>query len=206
MPYQIRRPPIRRKLLTAAVATAFVFGALPAVANACTVNNSGGSQVLKQLGDLSDYVLVPGATFESGAPGWTLNGAAVAASNESLHVNAAGDSHSLSISPTGTATSPPICVSSETPTFRFFARRTSGTWAQMNVNLLWTDSAGVSHTTTAGSIMGATAWAPTQSLSLGMSLPLWQPGSTLTVRLQFDPADFGGAWAIDDAYIDPYSR
>jgi hypothetical protein len=206
MPYQIRRPPIRLKLLAATTGVAFMFAALPAVADACTVNTSGGAQVMKRFGDLADYVLVPGATFENGASGWTLNSAGVTSGNESFFVNGASDGHSLTINQTGTATSPAICVSSETPTFRFFARRTAGTWAQMNVNLLWTDQTGVNHTTTAGSIMGGNAWAPTQALSLGTSLPLWQRGSTLTVRLQFDPADYGGAWAIDDVYIDPYSR
>ena len=41
---------------------------------------------------------------------------------------------------------------------------------------------------------------------LGASLPLWQPGTTLDVRLQFLPARYGGPWAIDDIYLDPYSR
>jgi hypothetical protein len=206
MPYQIRRPPIRRRLLGAVAATVFAFAAAPAVAGACTVSTSGGSQTMKQFGDLSDYVAAPGGTFESGSSGWTLSGAAVASGNESFHVNSASDSHSLSINATGTATSPPICVSTQTPSFRFFARRISGTWAQMNVNLLWTDAAGVSHTTTAGSVQGGNAWTPTPPLALGTSLPLWQPGSTLTVRLQFVPANYGGNWAIDDVYVDPYSR
>ena len=41
---------------------------------------------------------------------------------------------------------------------------------------------------------------------LGATLPLWQSGSTLSVRLQFLPAQYGGSWTIDDVYVDPYSR
>jgi hypothetical protein len=32
------------------------------------------------------------------------------------------------------------------------------------------------------------------------------PGSTLEVKLVFKPEAYGGAWAIDDVFIDPYSR
>jgi hypothetical protein len=102
--------------------------------------------------------------------------------------------------------SPTICVDTSTPTFRFVARRASGSWAQLTVNLLWTDAMGVQHTTTAGSLSGGTAWQPSPVLALGASLPLWQPGTTLDVRVQFLRARYGGAWAIDDVYVDPYSR
>jgi hypothetical protein len=35
---------------------------------------------------------------------------------------------------------------------------------------------------------------------------LWQAGQTLSVRLLFEPAQYGGAWAIDDVYVDPNGR
>lgn len=188
-------------------ATTVIGGALPALADACTVSTSASSQVFKQFGDQASYVLVPGGTFEGSTAGWSLNGASVVSGNESYYVNSTRDSHSLSISPNGVAASAPTCISLATPTFRFFARRTSGSWAQMNVNLLWTDSSGAQHTTTAGSIMGSTNWAATPPLSLGSTwLPLWQAGGTLAVSLQFLPAQYGGAWQIDDVYADPYSK
>ena len=37
-------------------------------------------------------------------------------------------------------------------------------------------------------------------------LPLWMPGSTLNVHLVFRPQSYGGAWAIDDVYVDPYKK
>ena len=204
MPYLIRRPRLRRSLCSL-VGAALLVGAIPAVANACTPA-SGGSPVFKSFGDPATYTPLQNGAFEGSTSGWSLTGAAVAPGNESFHIHGASDSRSLSINPTGVAISPPICVSAATPTFRFVARKTSGSWAQMNVNLLWTDAAGTTHTTTAGSISGTSNWAASPVLNLGVTLPLWEPNSTLAVRLQFLPANYGGSWAIDDVYIDPYSR
>ena len=197
MPYLIPRPHIRRSLW-ALVGAVLLTVLIPAVAQACTVG-SGGSQVFNSLGDLNSYTLVQGGSFEAGATGWSLSGATVTAGG-------ASGSRSLTITPNGKAVSPPICVDISTPTFRFVARRASGTWAQMNVNVLWTDALGVTHSTTAGSASGMTSWTASPVMLLGAMLPLWQPGSTLSIRLQFLPAQYGGSWAVDEVYVDPYSR
>jgi hypothetical protein len=154
-----------------------------------------------QFGDSAYYSPVPGGSFESGAPGWSLTSAAIVAGNESYEV--AGGTQSLAIQPTGVAISPAICVTTADPTFRFFARRTSGGWGVLNVALRWTDAAGATHNTTVASLAGGTSWAPTPILKLAAALPLWQPGSVLSVKLVFSPESYGGAWAIDDVYIDP---
>jgi hypothetical protein len=204
MPYVIPRPRVRR-FLAASIAAGLISSVVPAIASACTPSTTG-SAVFRSLGDSASYGLVQNGAFEGSTSGWSLTGAAMTAGNESFHVHGASDSRSLSVSPTGVAVSPPICVGIVTPSFRFVARRTSSSWAQMNVNLLWTDAAGVSHTTTAGSVNGTSDWALSPVLNLGSTLPLWQAGDTLTVRLQFVPAQYGGRWSIDDVYIDPYSR
>ena len=98
-------------------------------------------------------------------------------------------------------------VNASTPTFRFFARQASGGWAEMNINVLWTDSSGVSHVSTAGGLSPTTSWGLTQVYNLGAMLgPVFQPGTTLSVRLQFVPASTGGPVAIDDVEVDPYSK
>jgi hypothetical protein len=204
MPYVIRPASVRRSLCALLGAALFAC-AIPAVAGACTLP-TGGSAAFAAFGDQANYTLAPNGSFESGAAGWSLSRSSVAAGNESFFLNSNGDSHSLSISANGSAVSPPICVGMTTPTFRFVARRTNGSWAQMNVNLLWTDASGTTHTTTAGSIMGDTNWAVSSVMNLGSSLPLWQSDDTLSVRLQFSPAQYGGDWAIDDVYIDPYAK
>ena len=199
------RPAALRRSLCSLLGAALLACMIPAVADACTLP-TGGPAVFSAFGDHANYSLAPNGSFETGAGGWSLTRSSVVSGNESFFIHSKGDSHSLSISAAGSAVSPPICVGITTPTFRFVARRTSGSWAQMNVNLLWTDSSGTTHTTTAGSVNGDTSWAVTPVMSLGATLPLWQPGSTLSVRLQFLPAQYGGDWAIDDVYIDPYAK
>jgi hypothetical protein len=207
MPYVVRPRPrglkhrITRLLGVAAVA---LFG-LPAAAQAaCPATPT--AKVFSAFGDSAYYSLVSNGAFESGTTGWTLTGAAVAAGNESYKVHAATDTKSLSISPTGLAVSPAFCVDIAQPTFRLFAKRTSGTWGQLAVRLRWKDSSGATNETTVASLGTGTSWAPSDVLSLGRTLPLWQSSQTLSVQLVFDPEDFGGAWAIDDVYIDPYTR
>jgi hypothetical protein len=110
------------------------------------------------------------------------------------------------IQPNGVVVSPAFCVSSEYPSFRFFAHQvSSGGWASaLNVSLRWTDNYGWRHDTSVASLRPDSEWALSPVLKLASALPLWMPGSTLSVRLVFQP--YGGAWAIDDVFIDPYRR
>jgi hypothetical protein len=162
------------------------------------------SQPFARFGDTAWYTPVNGGSFEQGTAGWSLSRASVAAGNESYAV--VGGSHSLAIQPDGQAVSPAFCVNIEHPTLRFFARQTSGSWAVLNVVLRWTDSGGRTHDTTVGSLQSGTAWKPTPVLALGSTLPLWQSGETLSVRLVLKPEPYGGAWAVDDIFVDPRMR
>ncbi len=196
---------ILRTVLAVTAATTILVGAVPAIAGACTVANTTESQPFAQFGDTSQYTLAAGGSFENGTAGWTLKGASVQSGNESYQVNSPTDSQSLLVPPTSDPISAPICVSKAIPTFRFFARQMSGSWAAMKINMLWKGSSGVSHVTPAGDLSPSNNWAPTPIYDLGARLPLWQPGSTLSVRIQFVPASTGGALAIDDLSVDPYS-
>lgn len=166
--------------------------------------NGDLSKPFARFGDAAWYTPIEGGDFESGSGGWSLSNAGVAWGNESYNV--AGGSHSLAIQPGGEAVSPAFCVDIARPTMRFFARQTSGSWAVLNVALRWKDSSGATHQTTIGSLQGNSEWAPTPILALGSSLPLWQAQDTLMVRLVLDPENYGGAWAVDDVYIDPRMR
>ena len=208
MPYVIR--PSRLKLRAfAAIAVAMLASiALPAVADAACPTTPT-TKAFQRFGDMADYSLVSNAHFESGTTGWSLTKASVVTGNETYKVRSTTDSKSLAIQPTGLAISPAFCVGIEHPSFRFFARQTSGSWATLVVKLRWTGSDGRVNDTVVGSLNGSggyTSWAPTPALALGSTLPLWQASQSLSVRLVFDPEDFGGAWAIDDVYVDPYRR
>ncbi len=189
-----------RRLACATAVAAFAGGVVPALAGACTVP-SGGTPVFKVLGDLADYVSVPQGTFGTGTSGWSLSKAALVKGNES---GKPGE-YSLLIGSGGSAISPALCVSNATPTFRFYGRSVSPGLSNLAVNLLWTDAFGLSHVTPVGGVggFGLTAWQASPALALSSALPLWMPGSTLSVRLQFVPS-FGSAWAIADIYQDPY--
>ncbi len=192
-----------RTLITVLSLAALAFSIEPALA-AASCPSTSTSTPFARFGDDSAYSLLPGANFESGAPGWSLSNARVVSGNESYEV--AGGSHSLAIQPNGVAVSPSFCVSTGEPSFRFFARQTSGSWAVLMVILRWTDSSGTTHDTTVGALQSGTSWTPSPALKLAGDLPLWQAGSTLNAKLVFKPEPYGGAWAIDDVYIDPYSR
>ena len=204
MPYIIRPRGVRR-LAAALFGTVLLIGAVPAVTDAACPKLPV-TQALTQFGDNSEYALVSGSSFESGAPGWSLTNAEVVNGE-----GANGGSDSLEIEPDGVAVSPTFCVSSEYPSFRFFARQVSGGGgdgdgpSSLNVSLRWSQGWGYSRETTVASLQPSSEWTLSPALQLASALPLWMRDSTLKVRVVFEPSG-GASWAIDDVYIDPYSR
>jgi hypothetical protein len=208
VPYVIRPKRFKASLAALVAGTLLALIALPAAAHAACPSTTT-TQPFKQFGDSASYGLMPNGGFETGTSGWALTNAAAASGNESYKVRSASDSKSLVVQPTGIAVSPAICVDIAQPSFRFFARQTSGSWATMVVKLRWTGSDGKTNDTVVGSLDGSngyTAWKPSPAFALSTTLPLWQSGQTLSARLVFDPENYGGAWAIDDVYVDPYRR
>jgi hypothetical protein len=222
MPYIIR-PRRAQKIAAALFAAVLLIGVVPAMANAACPPGPT-SHPFAPFGDNASYTLIPGGSFTSGAPGWSLTNALVLGASSESELRGASDnhgrgnednegagseaneggSHALVIYPYGVAVSPAFCVSSEYPSFRFFARKLEG-FGSLNVSLRWTDSLGFSHEIPGASVQGGRSWAPSPVLELASKLPVSKPGSTLSVRLVFTPS-LGSAWAIRDVYIDPYSR
>jgi hypothetical protein len=192
-----------RKIVAALFSATVLLSAVPALASAACPTTSSSTPFAK-FGDSAAYSPLAGGSFESGAPGWTLSKAAVAAGNESYNV--APGSHSLAIQPTGVAVSPTFCVNTAEPSFRFFLRQTSGSWGVLNVVLRWTDSSGTSHDTTVASLQTGTSWQASPVLQLATTLPLTTSASAINAKLVFKPEPYGGAWAIDDVFVDPHSR
>jgi hypothetical protein len=205
LPYSYRPKGLRGGLAAVLGAAALTFAVVPAADAACSATQT--TKAFAAFGDNADYSLAPGGAFESGATGWWLAGASVVAGNESAKVHGADDSRSLAISATGKAVSPAFCVGIQHPTFRFFARRTSGTWGVLNLKLRVKGSDGVVNETVVASVTAAdTAWHPTAPVALSTVLGLWNGDQSASVQIVFDPEDSGGSWAIDDVYIDPYSK
>jgi hypothetical protein len=205
LPY-VLRPRGLRTALTALLSAVAVF-VVPAAAQAACASTPT-TKPFQAFGDGHDYSLVPNGGFESGAGGWSLPGARVTTGNESWSVRAAGDSKSLAIDATGTAVSPTVCIDIKRPTYRFFARRTSGSWGVLNLRVRWQDSSGQTNETTIAALDSSfgTAWRVSPVYNIASLLGLWNEDQDASVQLVFDPENSGGSWAIDDVYVDPYGR
>jgi hypothetical protein len=55
-----------------------------------------------------------------------------------------------------------------------------------------------------GIVLGGSAWGPTLPMPVIANLLPLLPGDLTPVRFRFTPAGIGGAWQIDDVYVDPY--
>jgi hypothetical protein len=199
--------PHKRALALVAACFALAVAAQPAAAatTPTTCPDMVSSQVFAALGDTANYTPVAGGTFEGDVSGWTLNGASVVPGNEPWQVDGSSDSKSLRIPSGVSAVSPTFCVSSKTPSWRFFAHAANtspGTVLHVYVQ-----------TTVSGRVLklpvaqytGAnySSWAATPSMVLGKVLP---PNFNVNVQFVFAADSNGGAWSLDDVFVDPYAK
>ena len=176
--------------------------AAPTPANALLgLGNPCGSQLshpFAQFGDNNSYTLVPGGSFESGAPAWSLaGGATTVGGNEPF---TASGSRSLYLPAGSSATSPFMCVGTLSPTFRLYGF-SSTTNTPLTVQILARNALGLLTVLGVGIVYpGQTSWAPTNSALFVQSL-----GALLTntTSVAFRIAPVNGSWTIDDTYVDP---
>jgi hypothetical protein len=205
----------RTRLLVTAVLSggALLFAAAPAahagvlVESATNCTSPALEQPFTRWLDNSDYVLTPSGSFESGAGGWSLKNASVGAGNESYHVHAAGDSHSLTIGAGGSAVSPTMCVGLDRPTLRFFARSSAGllSLSTLAVSVRFETSLGLVAELPVGVVTANTSWQPSLPMPVIANLLPLLPGSQTPVQFRFTPLG-GATWSIDDVYVDPKAR
>jgi hypothetical protein len=173
--------------------------AAPASAAASTASCAGAtSQPFLPWGDANLYTLAPGGDLES-ASGWTLSrGAALVKGSEPFKATGKLGAYSLSLPTGAVAVSPPVCLTINHPTFRFFEKATQGNSASLRAEAL-ADSP--TQVVGLGAVNGTTAWAPAAPLSTGASDLLLGATGSISVRLRFT-ADYG-SWQIDDVFVDP---
>jgi len=153
-------------------------------------------------GDSANYVLLPNGSFEN-TKGWSLSGgAAQVAGNEPFFVNAAGDSHSLALPSGASAVSPSMCFTLLHPDLRFFVRNTGSTSSLLEVDVI-TNVLGLKLTTPVASLSSGASWQPTAQLPFLTNL--LAPVSE-GVQFKFTAQGRGGAWQIDDDYVDPFKE
>jgi hypothetical protein len=168
---------------------------------------TGAEQVFSPWGDQHSYVLAPDGGFEAGGAGWSLSGGAQAvAGNESYYLNDAGDSRSLSLPGGGSATSPPICMSIDTPVLRMVARNTGDPSSRIRVEATY-KLLGLLKTKTVSNVAAGSAWAPTQQMSTVLTLSTIV-GTLIpsSIQVRITALDAKGKWQVDDFYVDPFAR
>jgi hypothetical protein len=198
-----------------ALLAVFALGVVAApLAQAGTSGSSGGtcpSGVVEHpfaLDPLS-YYLVPGGTFENGAPGWQLNnGARIVDGNSTFYAHGAGEKKSLYLPSGSNAVSPSVCVGLLDAVVRLYAQnRGVLLLSNLQVNVIYKTALGltVEHPVL-GLGIGGSAWMPTLPMPLLADLTgaLALDGVTTNVRFRFKPIGLGASYRIDDVYVDPF--
>jgi hypothetical protein len=205
----LNRRSCRTGLLTAATAVSLLVTA--SAAEAAKVANTESCvpqptlvQPFAAWGDVADYTLTPGGNFENAASDWALGElASIVGGNESFHVGAAADSSSLSLSEGSSAVSTPICIDESYPTFRLFARNTGNLDSKLNVDVLYSTTKGKLAVKRAGTYRASSSqWSPTATMNIKVK---FDDSGSGPVAFRFTPVH-GGAWQIDDVYVDPCMR
>lgn len=201
-----------RPFLRLAAATPFLAAAVLALAppvHAATCGERVTTAPFAAWGDRASYFLVSNGGFESSSTGWLLGGGArVVAGNEPFYVRSKTDAYSLAIPSGGWAETAPFCVDSDEPTMRYFVRNTGSPLSTLTVSVtVRTTLLGIASETTLplGAALGTTTtWQPSLVTLFGPFSVNQLLGGTTTVRFRFTPLLPGGAWQIDDVYVDPF--
>jgi hypothetical protein len=170
-----------------------------ATSSSCTYGPA--SHPFASWGDVASYTPVPGGSFETGAPGWTLaGGAKVVSGNESYYTSSRYDSHSLALPAGSSATTAPFCVSLNRPTIRVFVANAGSSSSRLRVKVVFRSLLGVLGVLDGGTVTAGPAWKPSPIMLATLNAPL----GTKSAQFVFTPADSSGAWRIDDLYVDPW--
>jgi len=192
---------LRATLLAALVSVAVVAGnAQPARAGLLGCDGQTTVKPFAPWLDPASYVLMTNGSLESSA-GWALaDGAKLVAGNEPWHVNAPGDSRSLSLPSGSSATTPAFCVTLLHPDLRFFAVNSGSALSALQVDAI-TTVLGLRVVMPVGVLLAGGAWQPTLPLPFLDGLLSLTQG---TVQFRFTPLGAGSGWQIDDLYVDPF--
>jgi hypothetical protein len=127
------------------------------------------------------------AFYQAAPPAWTLDGASVAPGGHPW----GGGAEALSIPAGASATSDPVCITLVHPTLRFFV----GGAGTLAVSVITQGGLELP----VGVVLGAGAWAPSPPLPVVLNLLGEQD-------VRFRLTGVLGTVAVDDVWIDPYSK
>jgi hypothetical protein len=196
---------VSRLLVIATAAIAVLLATAPASHAACPPKPM--KQAFAQWLDPANYVLAEGGSFEVGTPSWALSGARVVAGNEPYFLNTPKDKRSLALDSGATATSPEMCVSLAHPTIRFVVRSTGSPLGALAVHALVRGPTGVLNVLPMGVATGlGSTWRPSLPMVLTNGLVGSLVDGSASVRFRFTVLGLGGAFQVDDVFVDPYQR
>ena len=183
------------------VSVAVVAGSATGTARAGLLSCPASQHPFAQFGDNNTYFAFADNGFESGASGWSLSGSSVVSGNEPWDVNGSG-SHSLSIAPGGSASSPRVCAALLAPDWRMFAK-SDGANGSLTARIVFYgllgNVTGILNVTNFGSA-GYGSWEPSGDISSLLALPL----ATVSAQLVVTNTGSSGSWQVDDVYVDPF--
>jgi hypothetical protein len=180
--------------------------AFPAASSAALISTGACdeaslSQPFKPWLDSGQYKLVPGGSFEDGAPGWTLSGGAtVVSGSEPFGATGSVGSHSLYLPAGASAESPSTCVDAAYPEFRLFARN-SGLLSTLVVQVVYDDPIVGRVVLPVGAVALSKSWGPSLPMLTASAIQGVLKNGVAQVSLRFT-ATLGGS-TIDDVYVDP---
>jgi hypothetical protein len=167
-------------------------------------SDSALTQPFAQWGDTSQYELVPGGSFENGAPGWTFTGgASIVAGSEPFGVTGSVGTSSVNLPMGASAQSPLACVDAAYPTFRFFGRN-HGIAATVLVSVVYSLPLVGDVAVPVGVTAISGTWQPTLPMLTAAAGIGVLSGGTTQVALRFTALT--GSSQIDDVFIDPKMR
>jgi hypothetical protein len=160
-------------------------------------------QVLEQpftpWNDNANYTLVGDGDLTGGAAGWDLDGADLVSDNEPWYVHGGSTPRALRLGAGDSATTPPMCVSLQHPTMRFFLRNRGGLLGTLKVDVVMSNGLTLPIGVIPG-LLGDDDWNPSPTLLV--------LGNLLDdeVSFRFSAIGLGGSYVIDDVYVDPYKK
>jgi hypothetical protein len=167
------------------------------------VCSTTASQIFLPWGDYSNYVLIPGGSFEAGTRAWSLSGAAATVrGNEPFFVNSRSDSRAMVLLAGSSVTTPSMCFAPGDWHMRFFARNYGSQSSKLKVQVVVRSLLGVLSVLDGGTVSSTGTWQPSGQVQLTLS-NLTALLGTRAVSFRFSVEGYG-AWQIDDVYLDPW--
>lgn len=155
----------------------------------------------KPWGDTSNYMLMPGGSFEESTPSWKLSGGAkIVSGNEPYYIHAKTDRRSLYMPAGSTATTPTMCFAAGDWHLRFVGFSPSKA-SKLRVTVTVNSLLGLVSILDGGTVSNDGTWKPSPKVGLLLT----NVGGLLTTKaISIRLTATSGTSQIDDAYLDPF--